>query len=89
MFNVSLSGSVAFCEAQGFALCFQSYAENCSGEEINCIGFNSNSGYVYIYLENGVSICSCMGQSVEFLITDNSSGEELFYESYQCAIENI
>lgn len=77
-----LSGSIAYCEAQGLSNVFGAYAEECAGEEIMEVGFNPNSGYVYIALENGVSICSSMGQGVEFLVTNFESGEETFFESY-------
>ncbi|MGL4791352.1 MAG: hypothetical protein ACRCW1_08090 [Anaerotignaceae bacterium] len=76
------STSVAYCEAQGLALCFSAYAEHSAGEDILEIGFNSNSGYVYIALENGISICSMLGRSVEYLVSDWNTGEEHFFDSY-------
>ena len=51
------------------------------------VGFNSNSGYVYIALENGISICSMLGRDVEYLVTDFNDGEEHFLDSYEEAIE--
>jgi len=75
--------SMAFCEAQGFAKCFQSYADNCASREIMDIGFNSNSGYTYIALENGITICSCLGGDVEYLVTDFGESEEFFYATYE------
>ena len=48
--------------------------------DIMCCGFNEYSGNVYIALENGVTIASCFGQSVEYIVTD--SDEEKFYDSY-------
>lgn len=86
-----LSDTIAYCEAQGLSKCFQAYAENCS-RLCYCpsltdggIGFNSNSGYVYIGLENGIQICSMLGQDVEYLVTDFETGEETFFDSYQDA----
>lgn len=76
------STSVAYCEAQGLALCFSAYAEHSAGEDILEIGFNSNSGYVYIALENGISICSMLGREVEFLVTDFNDGHEYFFPTY-------
>lgn len=76
------SDSIAFCEAQGLALCFQAYADNCAGHSIESIGFNSNSGYVYIALENGISICSCFGNPIEYLVTNFHNGNEYFYDSF-------
>lgn len=84
-----LSGSIAYCEAQGLSNVFGAYAEECAGEEIMEVGFNPNSGYVYIALENGVQICSCMGQDVEFLVTNFESGEETFFESYYEAEKSL
>ena len=46
-------------------------------------GFNTMSGYVYIALENGITICSCFGQEVEYLVTDYDTGEEYFFETYE------
>ena len=77
-----LSDSICYCEAQGLSLCFSAYAEFSAGEDILEIGFNSNSGYVYIALENGVSICSMLGRSVEYLVSDWNTGEEHFFDSY-------
>lgn len=77
-----LEDSIAPCEALGLANVLIAYAENASGETIESIGFNPNSGYVYIALENGVSICSMLGQSVEYLVTNPYDGEEVFFDSY-------
>ena len=65
------------------------YRKNAHREEIEDIGFNENSGYVYIYLENGISICSCFGHDVEYLVTDFETGDETFFEDYDEAIDNI
>ena len=77
-----LSESISYCEAKGLANCLNAYVEQCAGEYINGIGFNSNSGYVYIALENGVQICSCMGRGVEYLVSDWNTGEEYFFDEY-------
>jgi hypothetical protein len=65
------------------------YRKNAHREEIEDIGFNENSGYVYIYLENGISICSCFGRNVEYLVTDFETGDETFFDDYDEAIDNI
>jgi len=44
----------AYCEAMGLSNVFKAYAEECSREDIMEVGFNPNSGYVYIALENGI-----------------------------------
>lgn len=89
--NITISGidgSIAYCEAKGFSKVFMAYANQCSREDIMEIGFNPNSGYVYIALEDGISICSNMGQQVEFLVTNFRNGEETFYDTYQEALEH-
>ena len=88
--NLTINGltdnSIAYCEAKGLSKCFLAYAENCSNETIASIGFNSNSGYTYISLENSIQIVSSMGQDVEYLTTRTEDGCELFYDSYEEAL---
>jgi hypothetical protein len=78
-----IDGSIAYCEAKGLSKVFMAYANECSRSEIMEVGFNPNSGYVYIALEDGISICSNLGRQVEFLVTDFNDGEETFYETYE------
>ena len=87
IYGLSTDG-VAYAEAQGLANCWGAYAEECAGEYIMEVGFNPNSGYVYIALENGVSICSMLGRGVEFLISDIMNGEEEFFDDYQEALDS-
>jgi hypothetical protein len=75
--------SFAYLESIGKSKIWQAYADNFAGEEIMQEGFNPNSGYVYIALENGISICSLLGGNVEFLVSEHENGEELFFNSYQ------
>jgi hypothetical protein len=77
-----LNNTICTLEAQGLANCFNAYA-NISGEEIMEIGFNANTGYVYIALENGISICSQFGNDIEYLVTNFEDGEESFFETYE------
>lgn len=74
---------IAYCEAKGLSNVFSAYAEECSREDIMAVGFNPSSGYVYIALENGISICSMLGRDVEYLVTDFEDGEEHFFDSYE------
>jgi hypothetical protein len=83
-----IGNSISYCEAKGLGLIFQAYANQCANEEIMGVGFNANSGYVYIALENGISICSCMGHQVDFLVTNFYNGEETFYDTYKEALEH-
>ena len=81
--------SPAYCEAKGLSKVFGAYADNCSREDIMEVGFNANSGYVYIALENGISICSMLGQDVEYLVTDFEDGTEYFLETYEEAEKKL
>ena len=63
---------------------FQKYAKD---EDIMECGFNKNSGYVYIALENGVTIASCFGQEVDYIIYDFETGEEHFLDKYEEALK--
>ena len=83
-----IKDSIAFCEAMGLSNVFKAYAEECSREDIMEVGFNANSGYVYIALENGITIASCMGQRVEYIVTDFESGEESFFDNYTLALNH-
>ena len=47
------------------------------------VGFNPNSGCVYIALEEGVTICSMLGNDVEYLVTNFNNGEEFFFDNYE------
>ena len=62
---------------------FMKYAPS---EDIMEVGFNTNSGYVYIALENGITIASAFGQEVEYIITNFETGEENFCETYNAAL---
>ena len=88
IYNLTNDG-ICFCEAQGLSVVFQAYANECARESIieSGIGFNANSGYVYIGLENGISICSMLGQRVEYLVTNFEDGEETFFDNYNNALE--
>lgn len=86
-----LSENICVCEAVGLSNVFKAYSEYAINEDImnNGIGFNENSGYVYIALENGISICSMLGREVEYLVTNFESGEEYFFDTYNEAINYL
>jgi hypothetical protein len=85
-FNLSELGSA---DLESLSLVIKAYKENAIKEEILETGFNLNSGYVYIALENGITISSCFGQDVEYITTDFETGEENFYYNYFDALETI
>lgn len=83
------NNSIYALEAQGLARVMQAYANNCAGEDIVQIGFNNNSGYVYIALENGVQIASKLGDDVEYITINTEEGQESFFDSYELALDNM
>ncbi len=84
-----LSGSIAYLEGKGLSKCFNAYAEHCNRADIMDIGFNANSGYVYIALKNGVTIGSMLGRDVEYLVTDFENGDYVFLDTYENAISKL
>jgi len=81
-----LDENIAYCEAIGLSKVFKAYSEICEDIMEGGIGFNINSGYVYMTLENGIAICSMLGRDVEYMVTNHNDGEELFYDTYKDAI---
>lgn len=81
-----LGENICVCEAHGLGNIFKAYGDNCPIETIMAVGFNANSGYTYIALENGISICSMLGREVEFLVTNFEDGEETFFDSFEEAV---
>ena len=89
-FNLEIMGS---SDIDSMHLIINAYRDLDYKEDIDIMhegtGFNTSSGYVYIALENGITIASCFGQSVEYIVTDFEDGEEFFYNTYQEATEKI
>jgi len=83
----NLENNVAYCEAMGLSKCFAAYADNCAGDDILEIGFNENSGYTYIALESGITICSMLGNDVEYIVYADGEGTENFFSNYKEATE--
>ena len=77
------NNSFGYSDAKSKSIVWNAYAENFAGEEIMEEGFNPNTGYVYISLENGVTIASSFGQSVDFFIYDNETDQELEFNSIE------
>ncbi len=74
--------SLAYLEAKGMSKVWAAYAEHYAAEEIMEEGFNPNSGYVYIALENGITIGSLLGQDVEYITYNFDNDEEIIFDSY-------
>ncbi len=78
--------SLGSADYESWLLVQTAYRDHAWGEEIFETGFNTSSGYVYIALENGVQICSCFGQDVDYIVYDFESGEEHFFDTYDEAL---
>lgn len=86
--NFDISRGIAHLEARGLSICFKSYSENCAGLDIMGIGFNDQTGIVYIALENGISICSFLGNDVFYIVTDIEDGSEFECSTYDMALKH-
>jgi hypothetical protein len=75
--------SFGYSDAKSKSIIWEAYANYFAGEEIIEEGFNLNSGFVYIALEHGVTITSAFGQAVEFIIYDDETEEEMFFDSIE------
>jgi hypothetical protein len=79
----NFNNCIAHCEALGLSKVFKAYSQYAYLHEIESIGFNENSGYVYIALDYGICICSCLGQDVEYLVTNFDNGKETFFDTFE------
>ena len=78
-----MTTSLGYSDSISKSIVWRAYANYFAGEEIMEEGFNPNSGYVYIALENGITIASCFAQEVDFIVWDNDTDEEIILESYE------
>ena len=87
--NVDNMNKLQESDFESWLLVQKAYRNDCWNEPIMECGFNQNSGYVYIALENGISIASSFGQGVDYLVTDFETGMEYFLDTYNEAIEKL
>ena len=76
-------------DLESWILVQRAYKEFAQDEDIMECGFNNMSGYVYIALENGISIASCFGNPVEYIVYQHEQDEEEFFETYKEAYNSI
>ena len=76
-------------DKKSLELVWKAYNDTRLNEDIFEIGFNLDSGYVYIALENNISIASCFGQSVDFIVTDYENGDEFYFDTYNEAYNKL
>jgi hypothetical protein len=70
-------------DLRSFINILEAYSDNCFMCNIIDFGFNTSSGNVYIVLDNDITITSCFGQSVDFILIDPDDEEELVYSNYE------
>ncbi|QDP51194.1 MAG: hypothetical protein Tp172MES766071_37 [Prokaryotic dsDNA virus sp.] len=80
IYNYNRMGSIDMISLE---LVFKAYNETHCKEDIQMIGYNDTTGYVYIALENGIQIVSNFGQEVYYLVTDSYNGDEFFCDTYE------
>lgn len=87
----NLGSGISYCEAKGLSKLFDAYARNFNEDSIFEIGFNANSGYTYIALnETSITLCSMLGRDVEYMVTDfDGDSGETFFDTYQEAIDYL
>jgi hypothetical protein len=86
MQNLDLS-KLGSSDLLSLEIVIKEYNNNARNEDIMETGFNAESGYVYIALENGIQIASSFGQDVEYIIFDVENGNEHFFETYNEALD--
>lgn len=75
--------SFGYSDAMSKAKVWEAYAKHYGGEEIMEEGFNINTGYVYLALDNGITIASCFGQEVNFIVWDEETEDEIIFDSFE------
>lgn len=88
MENLDFIKDLGSSDFESWTLVQQAYKQHAFNEDIMECGFNKNTGYVYIALENGVQIASCFGQSVDYITYDFETGDEDFFDTYEDALNN-
>ena len=86
---IDFVNSLGSADMQSLINCLNSYRDYAFREEVEEVGFNQSSGYVYVYLTNGVCIASSFGQDVTYIKSNFESGEEDFYNSYYNCLHEI
>lgn len=84
--NTELLNSLCKWDQERLINITREFCEVASWEPIFETGYNPNSWYVYIALENGVSICEAFNW-VEYLVTNMDDWEEFFFDTYKEAEE--
>lgn len=91
METTNFINSLGCADLQSFINVLDSYNSDYETRKLNIeyLGFNSNSGYVYLALENGISIISAFGRDVYFLVNNFRNGDEKIFNTYDEALNYL
>jgi hypothetical protein len=91
METTNFINSLGSADLQSFINVLDAYNSNYETRqlEIEYSGFNTNSGYVYLALENGISIISAFGRGVDFLVSNYRNGNEEIFDTYKDALSYL
>ena len=62
----------------------EAYYIHAENEELYEVDYNEKTGYVYIALENGITIAN-NSDRVEYIVFDGKNGQEEFFDEYEQA----
>lgn len=88
---VNFSTSPSYYEVTGLSNTLTAYKDLYSDHsaDIEEVGFNPDSGYVYLAMSNGITICSMLGQQAEYFVTDFNDGTEYFFTDIEEAFSKL
>jgi hypothetical protein len=81
--NAEFLNKLGSSDMESLTLVLDAFRQYAFKQEVEDYGFNTSSGYVWVFLTNGCTIASCFGQDVVYIFTDFDNGEEVFLDSYE------
>ena len=89
-FQLSINGLIgnfiSSADAYSLSKCFEAYAVFTPCIEIVYINMDDNTGCMEIYLYNGVTISSCLGSDVHYVVMDADTGQPFKTRFYHDAV---
>ena len=76
-------------DAYSLSKCFEAYAVFAPCMEIIHIGFDDNTGCMEIHLYNGITISSCLGSDVHYVVMDSDTGQIYKSRFYHDAVARV
>lgn len=78
---------LGFSDLQSFCICLEAYNNLFIRLNIEDIGFQQLTGYIYIGLESGILIASRFGRTVIYMVYDEQNNEDMEFDTYFEALE--